>query len=227
MKPWDRAGYIKQLTESNWDKAYLAPNYTEPNPAFKVQDVADATMRDGSGNLLPNDYNWFQEGTNNRSIQENNLSISGGSEKVNYLLSGSFVGQKGFILNDLFKRKSIRANLEVQPLDWLKFGLVSSGSFVNQDGQEPSFNSLLRISPLLVPNDANGNLIPFPTNTLEPSPFTSNLVDDKNLYVYIFSYIYTDISVPFIKGLNLINAFPLRSLEVHFYTSAQSLIHCF
>ncbi|MDZ7876217.1 MAG: TonB-dependent receptor [Saprospiraceae bacterium] len=202
LKPWDRDGYINQLTESNWDKSYLAPNYTEKNPAFKVQDVADATMRDGAGNLLPNNYNWFEEATNTGSIQENNLSISGGSDKVNYLLSGSLVGQKGFILNDIFKRKSIRANLEVQPLDWLKVGLVSSGSFVNQDGQEPSFGNILNISPLLVPYNADGSLIPFPTNTLTPSPFTTNLVDDKERHMYLFANIYTDINIPFIKGLS-------------------------
>ena len=202
LKPYDREGFIRQLTEAHWDKAYLAPTFTEPNPNFKVSDYADAVMRDGQGNLLPNDYNWFAEGTNKGSILENNLSISGGSERVTYLLSGSLVDQKGFIINDRFKRKSLRANLEIKPLNWLKVGLVSSGSFVNQDGQEPSFSSLIRISPLLVPYDANGQLIPFPTNTLEPSPFTTYLVDDLDRNKYFFANIYADVDVPFIKGLN-------------------------
>lgn len=201
LKPFERDGFIKQLTESFWDKAYLAPNYTEPNPTFKASDYADAVMRDGAGNLLPNDYNWFKEGTNTGSIFENNLSISGGAERVTYLLSGSILDQKGFIINDRFKRQSIRANIEITPLDWLKVGIVSSGSFVNQDGQEPSFSSLLRISPLLVPYDANNNLIPFPTNTIEPSPFTTYQVDDYDRNKYLFANIYTEIDVPFIKGL--------------------------
>jgi len=201
LKPFDRDGFIAQLTESFYDRAYLAPNYTERNPAFKVSDVADAAMRDGTGNLLPNNYNWFQEGTNTGSIFENNLSISGGSERASYLLSGSLVDQKGFIINDKFKRKSLRANIEIQPLNWLKVGLLSSGSFVNQDGQEPSFSSLLRISPLLVPYDANNNLIPFPTNTLEPSPFTTYFVDDLDRNKYLFANLYTEIDVPFISGL--------------------------
>jgi TonB-dependent starch-binding outer membrane protein SusC len=201
LKPYDRDGYIKQLTDSNWDKAYLAPSYTEPNPNFKVQDVADAVMRDVAGNLLANNYNWFAEGTTTGSIFENNLSISGGAEKVSYLLSGSFVDQKGFIVNDRFKRQSIRANIEIQPLPWLKVGLVSSASFVNQDGAEPSFGSLIRISPILVPYDANNNLIPFPTNTIEPSPFSTYFVDDYDRNKYLFANIYTEIDIPFIKGL--------------------------
>lgn len=201
MKPYDRDGYIKQLTESFWDKAYLAPSYTEPNPNFKVSDYADAVMRDASGNLLANNYNWFQEGTTKGSIFENNLSISGGSERVTYLLSGSIVDQKGFIANDIFKRKSIRANIEIQPLDWVKVGLVSSGSFVNQDGQEPSFSSLIRISPLLVPYNADGSLIAFPTNTIEASPFTTYKVDDYDRNKYLFANIYTEIDFPFLKGL--------------------------
>lgn len=201
LKPYDRDGFIKQLTEAFYDRAYLAPGYTEPNPNFKVSDVADASMRDGAGNLLPNNYDWFGQGTNRGSIFENNLSISGGAEKVTYLISGSLVNQSGFIVNDKFKRQSIRANIETLPFEWMKVGLVSSGSFVNQDGQEPSFSSLIRISPLLVPYNANGSLIPFPTNTLEPSPFTTYEVDDYDRNKYLFANIYTEIDFPFLQGL--------------------------
>ncbi|MEZ4901980.1 MAG: SusC/RagA family TonB-linked outer membrane protein [Spirosomataceae bacterium] len=201
MVPYNREGFLNQLKEAYWDKAYLAPTYTEPNPNFKVQDYLDAVMRDGQGNALPNDYNWFKEGTTTGSVSEHNLSISGGSDRVSYLLSGSLVNQKGYIANDIFKRKSIRANIELKPLTWWKVGLVSSASFVNQDGAEPAFGSLLRISPLLVPYDANGNLVPFPTNTLEPSPFTTYFVDDLDRNKYLFGNIYTEIDFPFLKGL--------------------------
>lgn len=201
LKPYERDGYLKQLTEAFWDKAYLAPGYTEPNPNFKLSDFADASMRDVSGNLLPNAYNWFDESTNTGGILENNLSISGGADKVSYLLSGSLVDQKGFIVNDIFKRKSLRANIEIQPLNWMKIGLVSSASFVNQDGQEPTFGNVLRSSPLLVPYNADGSLIPFPTNTIEPSPFQTFYVDDQDRNKYLFANLYTEIDFPFLKGL--------------------------
>ncbi|HWV64916.1 TonB-dependent receptor [Chitinophaga sp.] len=220
LKPYDREGYLNYLKEAFYDKAYLAPDYTTPNPDFKIEDVADNSIRDGQGKLLPNNYDWFGEGTNTGTIAETNLSISGGGDRVSYLLSGSLVDQKGFIINDKFKRKSIRANIETRPLTWWKVGLVSSAAFINQDGAEPSFGSLQRMTPLIVPYDATGKLIPFPMNTLEPNPFTTYDVDDYDRTSYYFANIYTDIDFPFLKGLNYrMNFGNNYRLSKHFFSS--------
>lgn len=220
LKPYDREGYLNYLKEAFYDKAYLAPDYTTPNPAFKIEDVADNSIRDGQGGLLPNNYDWFGDGTNTGTISESNLSISGGGDRVTYLLSGSLVDQKGFIINDKFKRKSIRANIETRPLSWWKVGLLSSAAFMNQDGAEPSFGSLQRMTPLIVPYDADGKLIPFPMNTLEPNPFTTYKVDDYDRTSYYFANIYTDIDFPFLKGLNYrMNFGNNYRLTKHFFSS--------
>ncbi|HEX6429423.1 MAG TPA: SusC/RagA family TonB-linked outer membrane protein, partial [Niastella sp.] len=201
LRPRNREEYLANIQEANYDRAYLAPDFTQPNPNFNITNFVDPTMRVGN-QLLPNDYNWYDAATNTGRIVENNISISGGSERVTYLLSGGLVDQKGFVINDVFKRKSIRANIETKPLNWWKVGLISSGSFVNQDGAEPSLGSILRWSPLQVPFDANGKLIPFPTNTLEPNPFTTYYVDDQERHNFLFANVYTDIDFPFLKGLN-------------------------
>ncbi|MDQ3843762.1 MAG: SusC/RagA family TonB-linked outer membrane protein, partial [Bacteroidota bacterium] len=202
LRPMTREEYLQNIKEANWDKAYLGPDYTQPNPAFNVAQYVDPTMRDASGNLLPNDFNWWNASTKTGKIVENNLSISGGGDRFNYLLSGGYVDQVGFIINDKFKRKSIRANLETRPLNWWKVGLVSSGSFVNQDGAEPSMGNVIQASPLHVPFDSAGNLIPSPTNTLVPNPFQTYYVDDRERHNYYFANIYSDIDFPFLKGLN-------------------------
>jgi TonB-linked SusC/RagA family outer membrane protein len=194
--------YLANIREGNWDKSYLAPDYTTPNPAFNVATVVDPTMRDASGNLLANDFDWWKASTNTGKIAEVNLSVSGGDDRFNYLLSGGLVDQSGFIINDKFKRKSIRATLETKPLTWWKIGLVSSGSFVNQDGAEPAMGNVIQAAPLHVPFDAAGNLIPSPTNTLVPNPFQTYYVDDRDRNNYYFANIYSDIDFPFLKGLN-------------------------
>jgi TonB-linked SusC/RagA family outer membrane protein len=220
LKPYDREGYLSYLREAFYDKAYLGPDYTQPNPAFKIEDVADNSIRDGQGKLRPNNYNWFDEGTNPGAIVEDYLSISGGGDRVTYLLSGGLVDQKGFIINDKFKRKSIRANIETRPLSWWKVGILSSAAFVNQDGAEPSFGSLQRMTPLIVPYDSTGKLIPFPMNTLEPNPFTTYYVDDYDRNNYYFANIYTDIDFPFLKGLNYrMNFGNNYRLSKHFFSS--------
>ena len=202
LRPLNREEYLNNIKEAYWNLSYNGPDFTTPNPSFNVAPYVDATMRDASGNLLANNFDWWDAGTDNGKISETNLSISGGGERFSYLLSGGYVNQSGFIINDKFKRKSIRVNLETKPFTWWKIGLVSSGAFVNQDGAEPSIGNIIQASPLHVPFDANGVLIPSPTNTLVPNPFQTYYVDDYDRNNYLFANIYSDISFPFLKGLN-------------------------
>jgi TonB-dependent starch-binding outer membrane protein SusC len=201
MRPLNREEYLQNIREAWYNEAYLGPDYTQPNPNFNVANRVDATMK-VNGEILPNDFNWYDAATNTGKIYESTLSISGGNDRTTYLLSGGLVDQKGFVINDIFKRKAIRANIETKAFNWWKVGLISSGSFVNQDGAEPSLNSILRWSPLQTPYDANGKLIPFPTNTLEPNPFTTYNVDDYERHNYLFANVYSDMDLPFLKGLN-------------------------
>jgi TonB-linked SusC/RagA family outer membrane protein len=200
LRPRNRDEYLNNIREAYYNQSYTGPEYTKPNESFDVTNFVDATMRNADG-ILPNNYNWWDEGTNTGSIYEGNLSLSGGTDKFNYLLSGGYVDQKGFIMNDIFKRRSIRANLEIKALDWWKIGLVSNGSFVKQDGAEPGISGLLFMSPLQTPFDANGKLIPFPTNTVMPNPFNTFYVDNFDRTTYLFANIYTEINFPFLKGL--------------------------
>lgn len=221
LRPKNREEYLQGIRDAFWNQAYLGPDYTQPNPAFDPKNVVDASMATaGRTALLPNDYDWWNEATNTGSIIENTLSLSGGGDRVTYLLSGSAVSQKGFIINDKFGRKSVRANLEIKPVNWWKVGLVSSGSFVNQDGNEPSIGLINIFSPLLVPYDSLGNVIPSPTNTVLGSPMTSYYVDDYERHQYYFANIYSDIDIPFIKGLNYRMNFGnnLRN-DQHYYAS--------
>lgn len=220
IRPMNRDEYLQNIKDAYWNLAYQGPDYTQPNPGFNVAQYVDATMRGTNGQVLPNDYNWYDAATNTGSIIENNLSISGGSDRFTYLLSGGFTNQKGFIINDIFKRKTLRANLEVKPLTWAKVGVLAFGSFVNQDGAEPSLNSIMRWSPLQVPYDSTGKLIAFPTNTLEPNPFTTYYVDDYERHNYYFANIYTDIDFPFLKGLNYrMNFGNNYRTDQHYYSS--------
>lgn len=203
LRPLNREEYLEQFKDAFYTQAFLGPDYTTPNPAFNVAAVVDPTMANATRTeVLPNNYNWWDQGTNTGSILEHNLSFSGGGDRITYQLSGGLVDQKGFIVNDKFKRKSIRANMEVKATNWWKVGLVASGSFVNQDGAEPSLGNLTIASPLLVPFDSAGNVIPFPTNTVVPNPFNTYYVDDRERHQYYFANIYSDMDIPFVKGLN-------------------------
>lgn len=59
------------------------------------------------------------------------ISAQGGTDKVQYYVSGSFMDQEGTVIGSDFKRFSVRANLDAQLKWWLKLGV--SSSFTNTD----------------------------------------------------------------------------------------------
>jgi TonB-linked SusC/RagA family outer membrane protein len=202
LRPMEREQYLDHVRDLYYNEAYLAPDYTQPNPAFNLAARVDPAMKDASGNIVSTNFDWWKEATNTGYINENQLSISGGGERFTYLFSGGFTNQSGFIVNDKFKRKTLRMNLEAQATTWWKVGIQSFGSFVNKDGAEPNISTIIQQSPLIEPYDAEGKLKPFPFNTNFSNPFLTYDVDDYERNNYLFANIYSNIDFPFLKGLS-------------------------
>lgn len=201
LKPMARDEYLDHIKYLYYDQAFLAPGFTQPNPAFDLISKVDPSMKDAQGNLLPNDFSWYDEATKRGSIIDNQLSVSGGTDKINYLLSGSLTRNSGFIENDVFKRKSIRANIETKATDWLTIGLQSFGTFVNEDGVEPNFTDINLMSPLILPWDNSGNLKINPFGTNLTNPLLSYQADDYDRHNYFFANVYGNVQLP-LKGLS-------------------------
>lgn len=69
---------------------------------------------------------WQNEIYNNGLIQNHQLSISGGSEKTRYFVSGGLMDQKGIVINTGYKRYTLRANLDLNPTKWLNVGVYTN-----------------------------------------------------------------------------------------------------
>lgn len=65
---------------------------------------------------------WQDELFRNAPTSNHTISISGGDEKTQYLLSTSYFMQEGIALGSDFKRISVRLNLDNKTTDWLKIG---------------------------------------------------------------------------------------------------------
>ncbi|MBC7617265.1 MAG: TonB-dependent receptor [Pedobacter sp.] len=63
---------------------------------------------------------------NNALMQNHNVSISGGSDKLSFFGSGTFLGQDGLIPNNNFNRTNILLNADAKLLSWAKFSLNTS-----------------------------------------------------------------------------------------------------
>jgi len=72
--------------------------------------------------ILGNGTNWQSALFKTAAMKKQNLTISGGSDKTTFYLSGELMGQDGIAPNSDFNRKSVRMNLENNLRSYLKVG---------------------------------------------------------------------------------------------------------
>ena len=80
------------------------------------------------------DTDWQDQIYRNGNTQNHQLSVSGGSESVNYYISGTYFNQEGIIVNSDFEKIQFLANIDAQVNKRLKIGLNSIASRSEQDG---------------------------------------------------------------------------------------------
>jgi len=108
--------------------------YTIPDGQYligrngKLNPHAALGYSDGDYYYTPD--NWSDEMFQSNLRQEYNLSISGGSDKLSYYLSASYLNDEGIIENSGFERISTRMNVDYQAKKWLKLGVNLSYSNV-------------------------------------------------------------------------------------------------
>jgi TonB-linked SusC/RagA family outer membrane protein len=110
----------------------------------------------------PTDTNWLDAITRIGLTQSYDLSARGGTDKVKYFMSGSYLDQENYIIGSEFNRLSARANLEVEATDYLTISnnitvsqLVSNTFFDGGSFNNPFKNSL-ELSPLIPIFDDQG-----------------------------------------------------------------------
>lgn len=89
-----------------------------PKVAFTEEQITNAGQA----------TDWFDEITRSGVINEQSVSVNGGSENVRYLFSMGHLGQKGVIVNSGFEQYLGRLNLELDLSKWLTTGISISAS---------------------------------------------------------------------------------------------------
>lgn len=100
----------------------------------------DATPGYWNGKYYLKADDWAKEGLFNGLRQEYNVSITGGTPRLQYYLSASYLNDEGIIKNSKFNRFSTRASVDYQANDWLKIG--SSMNYVYSISSSPRDNDL-------------------------------------------------------------------------------------
>jgi TonB-linked SusC/RagA family outer membrane protein len=113
-----------------------------------------------------NGTNWQDEIYRNGLLQNYQLAISGGTERINYYLSGTYLDQQGIIIGSDYNRYSFTSNIKARVFDWLSVGANIFARNTSLDGVNsqtggyyaPGVPDLaLKFSPTVGIYDEDGN----------------------------------------------------------------------
>lgn len=197
-----RDAFLEKVRDISYLQSFTKESgYTAQNPAWTfANSELFPILREGF--TAGNDYDWYGELTQNGIISNQNVSISGGSDKTNYFLSGGYTNEKGLIKNDDYSRYTTRINIDTEVAKWLTIGANTSGAFTDFSKDSPDMNSIVGTSPLVKPRDANGNYIINPIADLNVNPFLAAENDRSELQTRLVGNFYAIVKIPSIQGLS-------------------------
>ena len=158
---------------------------------------------------------WYKTILRNALEQNHNLSISGGNENTTYFFSGSYLDDQGIVLENQFKRITLRSNLDFNLSKCIKTGIQASfANAVNENGfnsididengnVSSAFNDAYRAAPIIAARvgDKYGNVSAYNGQVGNP------LLDIQNNKVRV--------AVNRVQGAGYLDITPLPSLTIH------------
>ncbi|MGM9756810.1 MAG: SusC/RagA family TonB-linked outer membrane protein [Candidatus Cryptobacteroides sp.] len=103
------------------------------NDLVSVGEIANPNEIYSDPSILGVGTNW-QDAIFRTALQhQHQLSASGGTDKVQYYVSGSYMNQEGTIIGSNFDRFSVRTNIDAQLKSWIKLGLSATFANTNDD----------------------------------------------------------------------------------------------
>ena len=132
------------------------------NEMVEEGDIYETNPYYATPSLLGKGTNWQDEIFRTAWQHQHQLSAQGGSDKVQYYVSGSYMDQQGTIIGSNFNRFSVRTNLDAQLKKWLKLGVNATYAITNDNLKLADSNQgLIYYSLTTIPDipvyDVNGN----------------------------------------------------------------------
>ena len=150
--------------------------------------------------LLGKGTDWQKELFKNTPMAKHQLSVSGGTDKTTYYLSGEYLDQQGVAVGSGFKRYGVRLNLDNKVRDWATIGVNLSFNQTKENltsSQENTISDALQLTPQI------------PVKNLDGSWGGGDLVNGANVYAPVnpiaIANLKTNNNVrrQFLGGLNL------------------------
>jgi TonB-linked SusC/RagA family outer membrane protein len=147
------------------------PSTVTSTPKIAFTDEQIASAKDNT--------NWFDEISRTGTIDNENISITGGSEQATYTFSLGHFKHKGVIINNGYEKFMGRLGAEFKLAKWIATGVSISGSQQNSDkieqpGGTEDATGLIKLAlsyPTYLPmRDDNGDYLINPNHATYPNP---------------------------------------------------------
>ncbi|PZR28952.1 MAG: TonB-dependent receptor [Citrobacter freundii] len=171
---------------------------------------------------------WLTLAMQNGFSQEYNLSISGGTDRTKYFVSGNATRVSGVAKNDNFRRYNVRINLDTKITDWLTYGTNTLLGYYDRPGVSANISNATRMNPLTEAYDANGNIAlqPNPDDMGVSNPLEGLNIQKEDVARSINTINYFQIKFPFLKGLSFktIAGYNFRTRLIETYESSTATL---
>ena len=132
MNLHDYAVYQKDLYNQGVS-TYLNSVYQDPSLLDRGTDWQDAVVRDAL-------------------MHSHQISLTGGSAKTQFAISGGYMNQEGTVIGSNFERFSARANIDHEFAKWFKLGgslsyARTNEKIINNDGESGILMSAITMQP--------------------------------------------------------------------------------
>ena len=179
-----------QITQRYKDYVAQNPGETMYNDYVKNQNEADAQA-------AGKETDWLYDMVSQTGIiQDHNVTVNGGADKIKYFISGDYMSQKGVLKGFNYKRYSLRMNIDADVTDYLKIGTNSYIVSHNRDGGRVNFLMAEAMSPYgkVYEDDGSYCIYPMYTESLFFNPMRDVNQDHERLQWNINLNAYADIN---------------------------------
>lgn len=152
---------------------------------------------------------WQDEVLQTATIQNHNISLSGGTENTKYYLSGTYLDEEGVLKTSGYKKYSFRANVDVKINEMISLGMELSPSYSKTRFAGSNMVSLVKYPPFVSPEYIDGK---YP-RTYDYIPTGHSGQASPYVYLYgteNYSNVFTNIGRAFIN-LNLMDGLSFKT----------------
>ena len=141
-------------------------DYVAQNPGETMYNDFVKNQNDAEAQAAGRETDWLYDMVSQTGIiQDHNVTVNGGAEKIKYFISGDYMSQKGVLKGFNYKRYSLRMNIDADVTDYLRIGTNSYIVSHNRDGGRVNFMMAEAMSPYGKVYEDDGSYCIYPMYT--------------------------------------------------------------